>query len=238
MPDSDLCFRCTALTGQHPSRTTPPRRGYARRVPSPKTLRVLLVRHGQTPTTGQILPGRAPGLHLSDHGREQAQAVARRLVDAGLAAIYSSPLERARETAEPTERATGLTAIAEPSLLECDFGEWTGHKLTALAKLREWRTVQQAPSTFRFPGGESFVELQTRMIALMERLRSMHRGETVACFSHADPIKALLTYAVGTHLDHFQRMDVGTGSVSVIDWPARGAPVVRSVNSTDGVLGR
>ena len=212
--------------------------GYSQRVPSPKTLRVLLVRHGQTPTTGQILPGRAPGLHLSDCGREQATAVARRLADAGLAAIYTSPLERARETAEPTEQATGLTAIVEPALLECDFGAWTGQKLTALAKLREWRTVQQAPSTFRFPGGESFVELQSRMIALMERLRTAHRGQTVACFSHADPIKALLTHAVGTHLDHFQRVDVGTGSVSVVDWPARGAPVVRSVNATDPPLGR
>lgn len=207
-------------------------------MPSPKTFRVLLVRHGLTPTTGTVLPGRAPGLHLSDRGREQAESVARRLTDAGLAAIYTSPLERARETAEPTERTTGQAALVEPALLECDFGEWTGRELGALAKLREWRTVQQAPSTFRFPGGESFVELQTRMIVLMERLRAEHRGQTVACFSHADPIKALLTHAVGTHLDHFQRIDVGTGSVSVIDWPSRGAPVVRSVNSTDGPLGR
>ncbi|MFT4294259.1 MAG: histidine phosphatase family protein [Micropruina sp.] len=207
-------------------------------MPSPTTFRVLLVRHGQTPTTGQILPGRAPGLHLSDRGREQADAVARRLAGAGLTALYTSPLERARETAAPTEHATGLTAVIEPALLECEFGEWTGHQLTALAKLPEWSTVQQAPSTFRFPGGESFVELQTRMIALMERLRAAHRGQTVACFSHADPIKALLTHAVGTHLNHFQRIDVGTGSVSVIDWPEHGAPVVRSVNSTDGPLGR
>ncbi|MFT4216027.1 MAG: MSMEG_4193 family putative phosphomutase [Micropruina sp.] len=207
-------------------------------MPSPTTFRVLLVRHGQTPTTGQVLPGRAPGLHLSERGRDQAEAVARRLTDAGLAALYTSPLERARETAEPTERATGLTAIVEPALLECDFGEWTGRELTALAKLRDWRTVQQAPSTFRFPGGESFVELQARMIALMERLRAEHRGQTVVCFSHADPIKALLTHAVGTHLDHFQRIDVGTGSVSVIEWPTQGAPIVRSVNSTDGSLRR
>ncbi len=205
-------------------------------MPSPKTFRVLLVRHGQTPTTGQILPGRTPGLHLSDRGREQAESAARRLADAGLAAIYSSPLERARETAEPSERSTGLAAVIEPALLECDFGEWTGKQLTALAKLRDWRTVQQAPSTFRFPGGESFVELQTRMITLMERLRATHHGQTVACFSHADPIKALITHAVGTHLDHFQRIDVGTGSISVIDWPPKGAPVVRSVNSTDGPL--
>ena len=153
-----------------------------------------------------------------------------------LAALYTSPLERARETAEPTERATGLTAVVEPALLECDFGAWTGEKLSRLAKLREWRTVQLAPSTFRFPEGESFVELQSRMIALLERLRTVHPGRTVACFSHADPIKALLTHAVGTHLDHFQRIDVGTGSISVIDWPNGRSPIVRAVNSTHGPL--
>ena len=74
------------------------------------------------------------------------------------------------------------------------------------------------------------------MIALLERLRSAHPGGTVACFSHADPIKALLTHAVGTHLDHFQRIDVGTGSISVIDWPEGRSPIVRAVNSTHGPL--
>lgn len=203
-------------------------------MPSAKTLRVLLVRHGQTPTTGTVLPGRAPGLHLSDAGRSQAERVAERLTPVKPAAVYTSPLERARETVEPTERALELTAFVEPALIECDFGDWTGQELSKLARLKQWRTVQSAPSTFRFPSGESFVELQTRMIALMERLRREHAGQTVACFSHADPIKALLTHALGTHLDHFQRVDVGTGSISVIDWPSRGAPVVRSVNSTQG----
>ena len=133
-------------------------------------------------------------------------------------------------------RLTGLTATSDDGLLECDFGEWTGEKLSALAKLPQWRTVQQAPSTFRFPGGESFPELQSRMIATMERLRTVHRGGVVVCFSHADPIKAILTYAMGTHLDHFQRVDVGTGSISAIEWPHGAAPLVRMVNSIGGDL--
>ena len=140
------------------------------------------------------------------------------------------------DTAEPTERLTSLTASLDDGLLECDFGEWTGEKLTALAKLPQWRTVQQAPSTFRFPGGESFVELQSRMIATMERLRAAHPGGVVVCFSHADPIKAILTHALGTHLDHFQRVDVGTGSISAIQCPDGAAPIVRMVNSTGGPL--
>lgn len=197
---------------------------------------VLLVRHGQTPTTGTVLPGRAAGLHLSDAGRAQAEAVAERLAGLRIDALYTSPLERARQTAEPTERATGFTATLDDGLLECDFGEWTGEKLSALHKLPAWRTVQQAPSTFRFPGGESFAELQARMIGTMERLRTAHPDGVVVCFSHADPIKAILTHALGTHLDHFQRVDVGTGSISAIHWPAGAAPVVRLVNSTGGAL--
>lgn len=205
------------------------------RKPPASTL-VLLVRHGRTPTTGLVLPGRAPNLHLSDAGRAQAHTVAERLSGLAIDALYTSSLERARETAEPTEQRTGLTAALDEGLLECDFGEWTGEKLAKLAKLPQWRTVQSAPSTFRFPGGESFIELQTRMIAAMERLRTAHPGGVVVCFSHADPIKAILTHALGTHLDHFQRVDVGTGSVSAIDWPEGAAPVVRMVNSSAGSL--
>lgn len=205
------------------------------RKPTASTL-VLLVRHGQTPTTGTVLPGRAPGLHLSDVGRAQADAVAERLQGLPIDALFSSPLERARETAEPTERLTGLTATLDQGLLECDFGDWTGEKLSTLAKLPQWRTVQQAPSTFRFPGGESFPELQARMIATMERLRAAHPGGVVVCFSHADPIKAILTHALGTPLDHFQRVEVGTGSISAIQWPDGAAPIVQLVNSTGGPL--
>ncbi len=87
---------------------------------------VLLVRHGETPTTGMVLPGRAPGLHLSERGRAQAERVAERLAGLSVSALYSSPLERARETAEPTAAGTGLAVQREPGLLECDFGDWTG----------------------------------------------------------------------------------------------------------------
>lgn len=202
---------------------------------APATL-VLLVRHGRTPTTGTVLPGRAPGLHLSEQGRAEAEAVAARLAGLNIAALYTSPVERARETAAATETATGLTAVADEGLAEADVGEWTGWDLTKLARDKRWRTVQQAPSTFRFPGGESFAELQARAIAALDRLRTAHSGEVVACFSHADPIKILLTHALGTHLDHFQRVDVATGSVSAVEFPAAGAPVVRLVNSTSGPL--
>lgn len=205
----------------------------ATRKPAPGTL-VLLVRHGATPTTGQVLPGRAPGLHLSEAGRAEAAAVADRLAGARLAAIHTSPLERASETAAPTAAATGLVPVQEPGLLEADVGEWTGDALATAARRKEWRELQRSPSTFRFPGGESFAELQARVVAVLDRLHAAHPGGTVACFTHADPIAIAITFAMGAPLDSFGRVVVGTGSISAIRYPAGGPPLVLAVNTTTG----
>ncbi|HEX2578086.1 MAG TPA: MSMEG_4193 family putative phosphomutase [Aquihabitans sp.] len=198
----------------------------------PQHTLVLLVRHGQTPTTGATLPGRAKGLHLADAGRAQAEAVAARLAKVGtIDAVYASPLERTRETAAPIGRATGQRVRVDKGLLECEFGEWTGRKLSELNKLPEWQTVQRYPSGFRFPGGESFTEMQQRMVGAMERLGAAHRGKAVVLVSHADPIKAAVAHALGTHLDLFQRIVVSPCSVTAILQAPTG-PVVLAVNST------
>ncbi|MDZ7678416.1 MAG: MSMEG_4193 family putative phosphomutase [Acidimicrobiales bacterium] len=186
-----------------------------RRTPPPAL--VLLVRHGQTPSTGTVLPGRTPGLHLSDQGRSQAEAVARRITAMKkVAAVYASPLERTRETAAPIARELGMRVRRDKGLLECDFGDWTGRDLKDLAKLPEWKTVQQAPSRFRFPGGESFAEMQLRVTTTVQRLAGLHRGETVVVVSHADPIKAVVNEATGAHLDAFQRLVVSPCSVTAL----------------------
>ena len=197
----------------------------------PRPTTVLLVRHGQTPTTGKLLPGRAGGLHLSEAGQAQAQGVADRLAGgAKIAAIYASPLERTRETAAPLAAALGIKVKADKGLLEADVGDWTGHELKAVSKTPEWKVVHSYPSGFRFPGGESFVEMQTRIVSALERLRSAHPGETIACFSHADTIKAAGAHALGTHLDLFQRIVISPCSVTSIAY-GDGGPVVLSVNS-------
>jgi probable phosphomutase (TIGR03848 family) len=197
---------------------------------------VLLVRHGQTPTTGKVLPGRAAGLELSDKGAEQAAAVAARIAalqdgQRRIAAVYASPLERTRQTAAPIAKALGLRVRPTKGLLECDFGDWTGAQLKSLYKKPEWRTVQRNPSGFRFPGGESFTEMQTRMTGAIDALRKDHPGQTVVAVSHADPIKAAVAHALGTHLDLFQRIVVSPCSVSAILYGLDG-PVVLAVNST------
>jgi probable phosphoglycerate mutase len=193
---------------------------------------ILLVRHGQTATTGKVLPGRAKGLHLADRGREQAEAAAARIAELpSIAAVYTSPLERARETAAPIAAATGVRARIDRGLLECDFGDWTGGALKSLMRKPEWTTIQRSPSSFRFPGGESFTEMQHRIVTTLDRLRASHPGGTIVCVSHADPIKAAVAHALGSHLDQFQRIVIATCSISAITWSPAG-PVVLAVNST------
>jgi probable phosphoglycerate mutase len=204
--------------------------------PPPPTTLVLLVRHGLTPTTGRVLPGRAAGLHLTDTGREQAEATAARIAAiAKVSAVCTSPLERARETAAPIGKALGLRVQVDQGLNECNFGEWTGRELKALAKLPEWRTVQHNPSSFRFPGGESFTEMQARIVGALERLRRRHEGGVVVAVSHADPIKAAVAHAIGSHLDMMQRITISPCSVTAIAY-GPGGPMVLTVNSTGGSL--
>ncbi|HEU5153035.1 MAG TPA: MSMEG_4193 family putative phosphomutase [Iamia sp.] len=207
----------------------------ARRSDPPPT-RVLFVRHGKTPTTGAVLPGRAPGLHLADEGRAQAEAAAARI--AGLKevdAVYASPLERTRETAAPIGKALGLRVKVDKGLLEADFGDWTGAELAQLRKLREWKAVQNHPSSFRFPGGESFSEMQARIVGATRRLAAAHPGGTIVLVSHADPIKAALNEALGAHLDQFQRIVVSPCSISAVAYGDL-ATVVLAVNTTAGDL--
>jgi broad specificity phosphatase PhoE len=232
-----------------------------RRRATPPTL-VVLVRHGATETTGKVLPGRAPGLHLSDKGREQADTAAARVAalvarstgsgkgeaagskprgrsgaksngnETPRVALYASPLERTSETAAPIAAALGVEVVADDGLLELDMGEWTGLDLAAARKRKEWDAIQRYPSSFRFPGGESFIDMQTRMVTTVERLRAAHEGGLVVAVSHADPIRALVAHAMGTHLDLFQRVVVSPCSLTGIAYGSEG-PTVLMVNAAD-----
>ncbi|MFV0525236.1 MAG: MSMEG_4193 family putative phosphomutase [Acidimicrobiales bacterium] len=205
---------------------------------APKPTVVLMVRHGATPTTGQVLPGRAPGLHLADRGHAQAERAAERIAaleKPRVVAVYASPMERTRETAAPIGAALELDVVVDDGLLEADFGAWTGRKLSELMKLPEWVTVQRYPSGFRFPDGESFVEMQRRICTAVQGLVARHPGETIVVVSHADPIKAAVADALGTHLDLFQRIIIGPCSISAVSYAPTG-PSVLGVNSTGGDL--
>ncbi len=202
----------------------------------PKATLVLLVRHARTPTTGVVLPGRAPDLHLADEGRKQADLLAGRIGRlARVAAVYASPLERARETAAPIARARRLALRVERGLNEVDIGQWTGLGLKQAAGKPEWERVRNYPSGFRFPGGESFTEMQARITATIGLLVERHPGETIVAVSHGDPIKAAVAHALGVHLDLFNRIAIAPGSITAIAYGHNG-PVVLTVNSVDGDL--
>jgi probable phosphoglycerate mutase len=191
---------------------------------------VLFVRHGQTPTTGKELPGRARGLHLSDAGKAQAQAAADAIAAMKqIDAVYSSPLERARETATPIAAGRDLKVQIDRGLLELDIGEWTGEELKKVARKPEWQVVQRYPSGFRFPGGESFNELQTRIVNATAGLVAAHPGGTVVAVSHADPIKAAVVHATGAPMDMFQRLSISPASITAIAYGPL-APMVLAVN--------
>jgi probable phosphoglycerate mutase len=161
--------------------------------------------------------------------------VAQRVARLKIAAVYTSPIERARETAAPIAKALGLELRVDRGLNECDIGEWTGLSLRRARRKPEWQLVQRHPSGFRFPGGESFTEMQTRVAEAIAALLTRHRGETIVAVSHADPIKAAVAHALGLPLDLFQRIAVAPASVTIILYGS-GTPTLLTVNSRDGDL--
>ena len=206
---------------------------------------VLLLRHGLTAMTGPMLSGRAPGIHLDDRGRAQADQVAERLTALPLAAVVTSPLERCAETARTAVKAQKQAGHApltktDRRLLECDYGDWTGKQISALAKDPLWRTVQAQPSAVTFPNGESMSGMASRAVQAIRSL-DQHYAATagedavwLAC-SHGDVIKAVLADALGMHLDLFQRIVIDPCSVSAIRY-TDGRPFVLTQNNTGGDL--
>lgn len=198
---------------------------------------VLLIRHGLTAMTGPVLAGWTAGVHLDERGRAQAEALGRRLAPVPLAVVVTSPLERCRET------AAALLAVRDGTLLhvdervgECRYGDWTGRELTALKKDPLWKVVQAHPSAVTFPGpdGESLRATQARAVeAVRDWNARLGEEATYAVVTHADVIKAVVTDALGLHLDQFQRLVVDPCSLTVISYmPLR--PFLLRLNDTGG----
>lgn len=193
----------------------------------PPATRVVLVRHALTEETGPVLSGRRQGIDLSETGRRQAEGTAERLAGLSVGAIYASPLERCRQTAEAIAAPHGLPVRELPGLAEADYGEWSGQKIDDLRRTDLWKLVQVAPSAVRFPGGESVREMQARAVAAVEGIVAAHPGELVVLVSHADPIKALVAHFTGVHLDLFQRLFVSPASCTVLRFGPVGAALVK-----------
>lgn len=185
----------------------------------------LLVRHGENEYVKKgLLAGRLPGVHLNARGKEQAQSLAAKLAGAPVKAIYSSPLERTLETAQPIADILTLPVIVRPGLIEVDVGSWTGQKLRGLRRQKLWKTVQAAPSRMRFPAGEAFAAAQLRIAEELEGIRVEHEPrDLVVCVTHSDVIKLAVAYFVGLPLDFFQRLHVSPGSITTLYLAESGA---------------
>jgi broad specificity phosphatase PhoE len=177
----------------------------------------LLIRHGENDYLKKNkLPGQQAGIHLNDHGQKQAADLAESLKDAPIRTIYSSPLERAVETAEPIARTHRLEVQLVPALMDLDVGAWAGRSYKLLNRTKAWKIVQQAPSLYHFPEGESFLQAQERVVSELDAIAKVHPKGLVAVVFHADPIKLAIAHYIGLSFDNFQRLGVGAASVSIL----------------------
>jgi probable phosphomutase (TIGR03848 family) len=199
-------------------------------------MEILLIRHGENEytRTGK-LAGQLPGVHLNATGQKQAQGLVARLSKAPLKAIYSSPLERAMETARPLADALRLEVRMCEGVREIDFGAWSGRSLKQLARTKLWRDVQQRPSRMQFPAGETFLAAQVRAVQAVEQLVHAHPKDLIAAFTHSDVIKLVVAYYLGQPLDLFQRLVISTASITCLHL-GQGQPALVKLNDTEQPL--
>ncbi len=193
---------------------------------------LLLIRHGATEASEKgVLVGWTPGIDLTAAGRAQALALRTRLEEIPVGAIYSSPLERCRQTAAPLAAARELAVRVRRDLGEVRYGSWTGRRIREVMRTKLWRVIQGAPSRARFPDGESLLEVQHRAVGELERISAEHGDRVVAAVTHADVIRLAISHFAGVHVDLFQRLVVEPASVSVVALGA-GIPRILTVNET------
>ena len=194
-------------------------------------IRILLIRHGSTDLLGRVLYGRLPGVHLNAEGVRQSESLAEHLArSVELSAVVSSPLERARETAEPIACAQGKPLSIEMGLTEIDFGEWVGKSFPELNGLREWKEYNRHRSLSRPPGGESMLEVQHRAWRSLDKIaRERDHSGAVAVITHGDVIRGLLLLMLGMAIDRIHRLEIAPASVSEI-YIGEHDPLIRHVN--------
>jgi probable phosphoglycerate mutase len=173
-----------------------------------------------------------PGLSLTESGREGARRLGAALADVPLAAIYTSPMERAQETAAAIAEGRKLAPEVHAGLNEIDYGDWTGRSLAGLRKLRAWRTVVFQPSRMAFKNGETMLEAQHRAVITVEEMAARHRGRTVAAVAHGDLIKSAVAYYLGLGFDLYQRLVPAPLGLAALELPQVGMPRLLAWNWT------
>ena len=190
---------------------------------------VYLVRHGHsTANQKNILAGRDNSVALSSQGKKDALELAEFLRPIEFAAAYSSPLRRCLETMQPVMIGRQAQLVERAELLEMEYGEWSGSKISTLARKPLWKTIQSNPSQVRFPGGESFMEMNSRIVDAVQDLAI--GGKNVLICTHGDVIKSLITSFMGSHIDNLQKVSIDPASISIVS--VGGTNRVLKVNQT------
>jgi broad specificity phosphatase PhoE len=175
-----------------------------------------LIRHASCDGLGQTLWGRTPGICLNDTGATEAQCLADRFKNMTFNAIYSSPLERALQTATVIAENMKLDVKTSDAANEIDFGEWTGKTFDELSRDERWRHFNRRRSMTMIPSGESFLDVQNRIVKELETLALQHGDARVAIISHADVIRAAVAYFSAIPIDLVERFEISPCSVSAV----------------------
>jgi probable phosphoglycerate mutase len=181
-------------------------------------MKLIFVRHAESQANKDgILAGRLPKIGLSDTGMQQALRLKKSFEMLDFDSIYTSPIQRCLDTARMVfgdEREL----IHASELMEMDFGDWSGQKLSELTKLKEWEVVQRDPARFAFPNGESFTQLRDRVdLALSNIQASQQKDSRIVIFTHADVVKMVVCHLLDAPLSKFQSIIVNPASLTLID---------------------
>jgi len=199
------------------------------RLPGPLVTVFHLLRHGEHALQGRLVAGRTPGIGLSARGRGDIESVAERLAGTGIAAVYASPLDRTRETAEIIARRLALPVTICDDLNELDFGEWTGSTFDQVRLDPRWPAWSTHRSIASIPGGETMRQVQRRVIEALLEMQHVHPDDSIVVVSHGDVIRAALVFVLGMPLDFYGRVEVATASISTVRIDDAGMRVI-SVN--------
>jgi broad specificity phosphatase PhoE len=195
----------------------------------------LLIRHGNNDVMKTALAGRQPGIHLNESGRQQAYNLAATLGAAPVKAIFSSPLERAMETARPLAELKGLEVQEAPGLIELDYGKWQGKTFKQLQRLKLWKVLMKDPAQVRFPGGESICEAQERARLELEKISAgLGEHDLAVCFTHGDIIRLAAAYYLEMPLHAYHKLSAQTGSISILTLNKENQAHLFSMNQVDG----
>lgn len=187
--------------------------------------RIYLVRHGKTAQTGTVLYGHNKGIDLDEEGLDQAEKTGEYLSKIKIDKIYSSPLERAVQTAQKIAAHHNIEIEIDEEIIDLDCGDWTGRTFAELVKEKDWMMVQSRPSQFKFEGGESFQDLFVRINREIGRIVQENEGKNVAVVCHRDPIIMITAHFLGMHMDGFQRIPCAPASMTIVNFEGKNIDV-------------